>query len=325
MNNVHKLEIFACRASRDFASKVIDGLNALKTPDEPDFYLGDLEVTPFSDGEFQPAYMESVRGATVFLIQSTFPPADNLMELLLCIDAAKRASADKVIAVIPYFGWARQDRKDKPRVSIGAKLAANLLRAAGADRVMTCDLHADQIQGFFDFPVDHVYASKVFIPAIKAMNIPDLAIAAPDMGGAKRANAYAKDLRCPVIICHKSRAKANVVANITAIGEVEGKNIIIVDDMIDTAGTLTKAADVLVDMGAASVRACATHGILSGPAYDNINASKLSEVFITDTIPLPADPSIDTRKIKVLSMTGTFASIIRKVYNYEPISPEFIF
>jgi len=325
MNNVHKMEIFACRASRDFASKVIDGLNALRTPDEPEHHLGDLEVTPFSDGEFQPAYMESVRGATVFLIQSTFPPADNLMELLLCIDAAKRASADKVIAVIPYFGWARQDRKDKPRVSIGAKLAANLLRAAGADRVMTCDLHADQIQGFFDFPVDHVYASKVFIPAIKAMNIPDLAIAAPDMGGAKRANAYAKDLRCPVIICHKSRAKANVVANITAIGEVEGKNIIIVDDMIDTAGTLTKAADVLMDMGAASVRACATHGILSGPAYDNINASKLSEVFITDTIPLPVDPAIDTRKIKVMTMTGTFASIIRKVYNYEPISPEFIF
>ena len=325
MNNVHKMEIFACRASRDFASKVIDGLNAIKSPEEAEYHLGDLEVTPFSDGEFQPAYMESVRGATVFLIQSTFPPADNLMELLLCIDAAKRASADKVIAVIPYFGWARQDRKDKPRVSIGAKLAANLLRAAGADRVMTCDLHADQIQGFFDFPVDHVYASKVFIPAIKAMNIPDLAIAAPDMGGAKRANAYAKDLRCPVIICHKSRAKANVVANITAIGEVEGKNIIIVDDMIDTAGTLTKAADVLMDMGAASVRACATHGILSGPAYDNINASKLSEVFITDTIPLPVDPAIDTRKIKVLSMTGTFASIIRKVYNYEPISPEFIF
>ena len=325
MNNVHKLEIFACRASRDFARKVIDGLNAIKSPEEPEYHLGDLEVTPFSDGEFQPAYMESVRGATVFLIQSTFPPADNLMELLLCIDAAKRASADKVIAVIPYFGWARQDRKDKPRVSIGAKLAANLLRAAGADRVMTCDLHADQIQGFFDIPVDHVYASKVFIPAIKAMRIPNLAIAAPDMGGAKRANAYAKDLGCPVIICHKSRAKANVVSKITAIGEVEGKNIIIVDDMIDTAGTLTKAADVLIDMGAASVRACATHGILSGPAYDRINASKLTEVFITDTIPLPVDPAVDTRKIKVLSMTGTFASIIRKVYNYEPISPEFIF
>lgn len=317
------MAIFACRASRDFAAKVIEGLNAIKSPEEPELRLGNLEVTPFSDGEFQPAYMESVRGATVFLIQSTFPPAENLMELLLCIDAAKRASADKVIAVIPYYGWARQDRKDRPRVSIGAKLAANLLRAAGADRVMTCDLHADQIQGFFDFPVDHVYASKVFIPSIKAMNIPDLAIAAPDMGGAKRANAYAKDLRCPVIICHKSRAKANVVSKITAIGEVEGKNIIIVDDMIDTAGTLTKAADVLMDMGAASVRACATHGILSGPAFDNINASKLAEVFITDTIPLPAGK--DTHKIKVLSMTGTFASIIRKVYNYEPISPEFIF
>ncbi len=319
------MAIFACRASRDFAGKVIEGLNAIKSPEEPELRLGNLEVTPFSDGEFQPAYMESVRGATVFLIQSTFPPAENLMELLLCIDAAKRASADKVIAVIPYFGWARQDRKDKPRVSIGAKLAANLLRAAGADRVMTCDLHADQIQGFFDFPVDHVYASKVFIPAIKAMKIPELAIAAPDMGGAKRANAYAKDLRCPVVICHKSRARANVVSKITAIGEVEGKNIIIVDDMIDTAGTLCKAADVLMDMGAASVRACATHGILSGPAFDNINASKLKEVFITDTIPLPDDPAIDTRKIKVLSMTGTFASIIRKVYNYEPISPEFIF
>ena len=319
------MAIFACRASRDFAGKVIEGLNAIKSPDEPELRLGNLEVTPFSDGEFQPAYMESVRGATVFLIQSTFPPAENLMELLLCIDAAKRASADKVIAVIPYFGWARQDRKDKPRVSIGAKLAANLLRAAGADRVMTCDLHADQIQGFFDFPVDHVYASKVFIPAIKAMKIPELAIAAPDMGGAKRANAYAKDLRCPVVICHKSRARANVVSKITAIGEVEGKNIIIVDDMIDTAGTLCKAADVLMDMGAASVRACATHGILSGPAFENINASKLKEVFITDTIPLPEDPAIDTRKIKVLSMTGTFVSIIRKVYNYEPISPEFIF
>ncbi|MBQ6045276.1 MAG: ribose-phosphate pyrophosphokinase [Bacteroidales bacterium] len=325
MNNVHRMAIFACRASRDFAGKVIEGLNAIKSPEEPELRLGNLEVTPFSDGEFQPAYMESVRGATVFLIQSTFPPADNLMELLLCIDAAKRASADKVIAVIPYFGWARQDRKDKPRVSIGAKLAANLLRAAGADRVMTCDLHADQIQGFFDFPVDHVYASKVFIPAIKAMKIPELAIAAPDMGGAKRANAYAKDLRCPVVICHKSRARANVVSKITAIGEVEGKNIIIVDDMIDTAGTLCKAADVLMDMGAASVRACASHGILSGPAFDNINASKLKEVFITDTIPLPDDPAIDTRRIKVLSMTGTFASIIRKVYNYEPISPEFIF
>ena len=255
MNNVHKLEVFACRASQNFAEKVIDELNAIKAEGEEEIRLGNIEVTPFSDGEFQPAFVDSVRGATVFIIQSTFPPADNLLELLLTIDAAKRASADKVIAVIPYFGLARQDRKDRPRVSIGAKLAANLLRAAGADRVMTCDLHADQIQGFFDFPVDHIYASKVFIPYFKAQHIENLAIAAPDMGGAKRAKAYANELGCPVIICHKSRLKANVVASITAIGEVEGKNIIIVDDMIDTAGTLTKAADVLMSMGAASVRA----------------------------------------------------------------------
>ncbi len=325
MNNVHKLEVFACRASQNFAEKVIDELNAIKAEGEEEIRLGNIEVTPFSDGEFQPAFVDSVRGATVFIIQSTFPPADNLLELLLTIDAAKRASADKVIAVIPYFGLARQDRKDRPRVSIGAKLAANLLRAAGADRVMTCDLHADQIQGFFDFPVDHIYASKVFIPYFKAQHIENLAIAAPDMGGAKRAKAYANELGCPVIICHKSRLKANVVASITAIGEVEGKNIIIVDDMIDTAGTLTKAADVLMSMGAASVRACATHGILSGPAIDRINASALSEVYVTDTIPLSKDPSVDVSKIKVLSMTQTFARIIKKVYNYEPISTEFIF
>ncbi|MBQ6556781.1 MAG: ribose-phosphate diphosphokinase, partial [Bacteroidales bacterium] len=250
MIHSHRLELFACRASRNFACKVIDHLNEIKLSDEMPLHLGDLQVTPFKDGEFQPCFAESVRGATVFILQSTFPPADNLMELLLTIDAAKRASADKVIAVIPYFGWARQDRKDKPRVAIGAKLAANLLTAAGADRVMTCDLHADQIQGFFDIPVDHVYASKVFIPCIKALNIPDLAIAAPDMGGAKRANSYAKSLGgekqdCGVIICHKTRERANVVSEIKAIGDVEGKNIVIVDDMIDTAGTLCKAADVL--------------------------------------------------------------------------------
>jgi ribose-phosphate pyrophosphokinase len=245
------------------------------------------------------------------------------MELLLTIDAAKRASADKVIAVMPYFGWARQDRKDKPRVSIGAKLVANLIKAAGVDRIMTCDLHADQIQGFFDIPVDHIYASKVFIPYLKSLNLDNLAIAAPDMGGAKRANAYAKELACPVIICHKSRERANVVASITAIGDVEGKNIVIVDDMIDTAGTLTKAADILMDKGARSVRACATHAVLSGPAYERIAASKLSEVFVTDTIPL--NPKADTSKIKVVSMTSTFASVIRKVYHYEPISTEFIF
>ena len=325
MNTPHKMELFACRASKDFAAKVVDELNKIQPEGEGPVHLGNSEVSVFSDGEFQPSFTESVRGATVFILQSTFPPTENLMELLLTIDAAKRASAYKVIAVMPYFGWARQDRKDKPRVSIGAKLCANLLSAAGVDRVMTCDLHADQIQGFFDIPVDHIYASKVFIPYLKSLNIENLAIAAPDMGGAKRANAYAKDLACPVIICHKSRERANVVASITAIGDVEGKNVVIVDDMIDTAGTLTKAADILIEKGAKSVRACATHAILSGPAYDRINASKLSEVYVTDTSPLRAAPGVDTSKIKVVSMTSTFARIIRKVCDNEPISPEFIF
>ena len=319
----HRMELFACRASRDFACKVVEELNKIGADCGEKYHLGDSEVTQFSDGEFVPSFTDSVRGATVFVVQSTFPPTDNLMELLLTIDAAKRASADKVIAVMPYFGWARQDRKDKPRVSIGAKLVANLLTAAGVDRIMTCDLHADQIQGFFDLPVDHIYASKVFIPFLRSLNIENLAIVAPDMGGAKRANAYAKELACPVIICHKTRERANVVGSMTAIGEVEGKNIVIVDDMIDTAGTLTKAADLLMSKGAASVCACATHPVLSGPAYDRINNSSLKEVYVTDTIPL--DPNADTRKIKIVSMTGTFASIIRKVYNYEPISTEFIF
>ena len=325
MNKEHRIELFSCSASRHFAEKVIEEMNKSRKADEEAYHLGLSEISHFSDGEFQPALTESVRGATVFIIQSTFPPADNLMELLLLIDAAKRASADKVIAVIPYFGWARQDRKDRPRVSIGAKLAANLLRAAGADRVMTCDLHADQIQGFFDIPVDHVYASKVFIPYIKSLNIPDLSIAAPDMGGAKRANAYARDLGTPVVICHKTREKANVVSSITAIGEVKDRNIIIVDDMIDTAGTLCKAADVLMSKGAKSVRACATHGILSGKALENISKSQLAEVFITDTIPLRPAPGMDASKITVISMASVFASIIRKVYYYEPISTEFIF
>ena len=323
MQMEHRMELFACRASKDFACKVVDELNVIGIQTGEKYHLGASEVTQFSDGEFVPSFTDSVRGATLFVVQSTFPPTENLMELLLTIDAAKRASADKVIAVMPYFGWARQDRKDKPRVSIGAKLVANLLTAAGVDRIMTCDLHADQIQGFFDLPVDHIYASKVFIPYLKSLNIENLAIAAPDTGGAKRANAYAKELACPVIICHKSREKANVVASITAIGEVEGKNVVIVDDLIDTAGTLVKAAEVLMDKGAASVRACATHAVLSGPAYDRINNSCLKEVFVTDTIPLKE--GADTSKIKVVSMAETFAAIIRKVYNYQPISTEFIF
>lgn len=323
MHMEHRMELFACRASKDFACKVVDELNIIGAATGEKYHLGASEVTKFSDGEFVPSFTDSVRGATVFILQSTFPPTENLMELLLTIDAAKRASADKVIAVMPYFGWARQDRKDKPRVSIGAKLVANLLTAAGVDRIMTCDLHADQIQGFFDLPVDHIYASKVFIPYLRSLNIENLAIAAPDMGGAKRANAYAKELACPVIICHKSRERANVVASITAIGDVEGKNIVIEDDLIDTAGTLVKAAEVLMEKGAASVRACATHAVLSGPAYDRINNSCLKEVFVTDTIPLKE--GADTSKIKVVSMAETFAAIIRKVYNYEPISTEFIF
>ena len=286
--------------------------------------LGKMKVERFADGEFSVTYEESIRGKDVYLIQSTNPSSDNLMELLLMIDAAKRASAHYIAAVIPYFGWARQDRKDKPRVSIGAKLVANMLHAAGCDRVMTCDLHADQIQGFFDFPVDHIYASAVFLPYLKSLNIENLAIAAPDMGGAKRANAYARYLECPVVICHKSREKANVVASITAIGDVAGKNIVIVDDMIDTAGTLAKAANVLKGMGALSVRACATHPVFSGPAYERIAESALEEVIVTDTIPLSSDPAKDKSKITVLSMTGMFADIINKVYNYEEISSSFI-
>jgi len=317
------MAIFSCRASKGFAEKVIEHINRQKYPDEPELQLGNLDIDKFSDGEFQPHFLDSVRGSTLYIVQSTTPPADNMMELLLCIDAAKRASADKVIAVIPYFGWARQDRKDRPRVAIGAKLAANLLHAAGADRVMTCDLHADQIQGFFDIPVDHVYASKVFIPYLKSRNFENLSIAAPDMGGAKRANAYAKELDCPVIICHKTRERANVVGSITAIGEVTDRNIIIVDDMIDTAGTLCKAAEVLMGKGAKSVRACATHGLLSGEAVERIHDSALAEVIITDTVPhseLVGDP-----KISIVSMTEVFASIIHKVYNYESISHDFIF
>ena len=309
------VKVFCANANRPFAEGVC---RKLWLP------LGDCTVTTFADGEVSLTINESVRGSDVFLVQSTCKPVNNnLMELLIMIDACRRASAGRITAVIPYFGYARQDRKAKGRDPISAKLVANMIEAAGADRVLTMDLHAAQIQGFFDIPVDHVYASKVFIPYIKSLNIEDLAIAAPDMGGAKRANAYAKSLACPVIICHKSRERANVVASITAIGDVEGKNVIIVDDLIDTAGTLCKAAEVLMSKGAKSVRACATHPVLSGPAYDRINNSCLEEVYVTDTIPL--SPTADTHKIKVVSMAEIFSAVIRKVYHYEPISTEFIF
>jgi ribose-phosphate pyrophosphokinase len=284
--------------------------------------LGKSYVTDFSDGEFQPCLDESVRGATVFIIQSTFPPSDNLFELLLMIDAAHRASAYKVVAVIPYFGWARQDRKDKPRVSIGAKMVANLLSAAGVDRVMTMDLHADQIQGFFDVPVDHLYASSIFVPYIKSLNLDNIAIAAPDMGGAKRANAYSRFLNASLIICHKTRERANQVGELTAIGDVEGKNVIIMDDMVDTAGTLTAAANMMMSKGAKSVRAFATHPVLSGPAYDRIAESSITELVVTDTIPLKK--GVNTEKIRVLTVAELFADVINKVYNFESISEKFI-
>ena len=322
MIHTHRLELFACRASENFAKQVIDHLNTTKSPEEPEVHLGELEVTPFSDGEFQPQYAESVRGASVYILQSTIPPADNLMELLLAIDAAKRASADEVVAVMPYFGWARQDRKDRPRVSIASKLVANMLTAAGCDRVMTCELHAAQIQGFFDIPVDHLWASSIFIPYIQAMNLDNLSIASPDMGGAKKANIYARHLNAPLIICHKDRTKANVVGSMTAIGEIEGRNVVIVDDMVDTAGTITKCAEVLMERGALSVRAVCTHPILSGPAYDRIYASPLQEFIVADTIPL--DPKKDNSRFTVLSMTGLFAKVIDRIYHNEPVSDLFI-
>lgn len=282
--------------------------------------IGKSSVARFSDGEFQPAYDESVRGASVFIIQSTFPPSENLFELLLMIDAAKRASANRVIAVIPYFGFARQDRKDRPRCAIGAKLVANLLTAAGVDRVMTMDLHADQLQGFFDVPVDHLYGSPIFVPYIKNLNLPNLVIAAPDMGGTKRANAYSRFLNAEMVICYKLRKKPNVIEEIKVIGDVAGKNVVIIDDMVDTAGTLTIAANLMKEMGAVSVRAVATHPVLSGPAYERIEKSSLEELIVTDTIPLHQE----SPKIKVLTVADIFADVIEKVYNYQSISSNFI-
>ena len=309
---IHKIKFFTGRASRYLAEKIVESYGTT---------LGQCEVLQFSDGEFQPRFDESIRGCTVFIIQSTVPPMDNLMELLMMIDAARRASAYKVIAVMPYFGWARQDRKDRPRVPITAKLVANMLISAGCDRVMTMDIHADQIQGFFDIPVDGLYASGIFIPYIKNLNIENLSIAAPDMGGAKRASNYAKALDAPIIISHKTRAKANVVGSMTAIGDVEGRNIIIVDDMIDTAGTICMAADMLMARGAKSVRAAITHPVLSGKAYDRINASALEEVIVTDTIPL--NPNQDLHKFTVLSVADIFADVIERVHNYKEISSLF--
>ena len=274
MNN--EIKFFAGRNSKLLAEKIANSYGSK---------LSDSSVIDFSDGEFEPSFNETVRGSHVFLVQSTPPPSENLMELLLMIDAAKRASAYKIIAVIPYFGYARQDKKGKPRVPIAAKLVANLLTAAGVDRIMTMDLHADQIQGFFEVPVDHLYASTLFIPHIKSLNLKDLVIASPDMGGSRRANTYAKFLNSEVVICYKHREKANKIAKMLIIGDVKGKDVIIVDDMVDTAGTLTKAADLMIEQGANSVRACCTHGIFSSNAYEKIDKSCLVEVFVTNTIP----------------------------------------
>ncbi|GAB4379085.1 MAG: ribose-phosphate pyrophosphokinase [Salibacteraceae bacterium] len=282
--------------------------------------LANVNILRFSDGEFQPSFEETVRGADVFIVQSTTPPADNLMELLQLVDAAKRASAKTISAVIPYYGYARQDRKDKPRVSIASKLVANLLGAAGVSRVMTMDLHADQIQGFFEVPVDHLYASTIFLPYIQSLELNNLLVAAPDTGGTKRANAYAKFLNCDLAICYKQRKVANEVESITVIGDVEGKDVVMVDDLIDTAGTLTKAAAIMKENGARSVRAAITHPVLSGPAYERIEDSALEELVVTDTIPLKKQ--ID--KIKVLSVADLFANTIKSIVNHESISSQFL-
>ena len=304
-------KIFACSQSMELAKKIAKEYGA---------ELGNVKTTRFSDGEFQPAFEESVRGRRVFLIGSTFPNADNLMEMLLMLDAAKRASARHITAVIPYFGWARQDRKDKPRVAIGAKLVAKLLEEAGATRIMTMDLHADQIQGFFERPVDHMFASTIFLPHVKELGLDNLTIASPDMGGSKRAYAYSKYLGSDVVICYKQRKKANVISHMELIGDVEGKNVILVDDMIDTGGTLTKAADLMMERGAISVRAICTHPILSGEAVDRIEKSSLIELIVSDTIPLKRESS----KIKVVSCAPLFADIMHKVQSNTSISDKFL-
>lgn len=303
--------VFSGTATRYLAEKICQSLGCP---------LGKMQMTKFSDGEFVVSYEESIRGRDIFLVQSTFPTSDNLMELLLMIDAAKRASARSINAVIPYFGWARQDRKDKPRVSIGAKLVADLLSAAGINRLITMDLHADQIQGFFDVPVDHLYASGVLLPYLQSLKLDELVIASPDVGGSKRANTYAKYLGCPLVMCNKTRARANVVESMQIIGDVAGKNVVIVDDMVDTAGTITKAADLMIKEGAKSVRACASHCVMSGPASDRVQESALEEIVFTDSIPYTQRCA----KVKQISVADMFAETIRRVINNESISDQYL-
>ena len=309
-NNIQP-KIFACTNSRVLAEKITKSFGV---------ELGNIIISKYSDGEFQPSYEESIRGTRIFIIGSTNPSSKNLMELLLMVDAAKRASARHITAVIPYFGWARQDRKDKPRVPIAAKMIARMIESAGATRVMTMDLHADQIQGFFQIPVDHLYASTIFLPYIESLELDNLCIASPDMGGSKRAYAYAKALKSDVVICYKQRKKANVISHMELIGNVEGKNVVLVDDMVDTAGTLAKAGDLIIEKGAKSVRAICTHGILSGDAYEKIEKSNLEELIVTDTVPKIKSNS----KIKVLSCADLFADVMHNVHNNESISSKFI-
>lgn len=311
MEMLRQVKIFSGTASRYLAEEIAE---CYGTP------LGEVNITYFSDGEFSPSFDESVRGCDVFIIQSTFAPTQNLFELLMLIDAAKRASAHYITAVIPYFGYARSDRKDKPRVAIASKLVANLLSAAGVTRVMTMDLHAPQIQGFFDVPVDHMDASSVFVPYIRSLEMDNLLIAAPDMGGVHRAREYAKFFNAEMAICDKHRKRANEIESMTIIGDVEGKDVILVDDIVDTAGTLTKAAELLMEKGASSVRGFCTHPVLSGKAYERIESSPLTELITCDTIPLKHK----SKKIKVLSTAELFSKAIHKVYAYESISPLFI-
>ncbi|HMB99553.1 MAG TPA: ribose-phosphate pyrophosphokinase [Flavobacteriaceae bacterium] len=308
---ITQAKIFSCTQSVELAEKIALAFGT---------HLGKVIMSTYSDGEFQPSYEESIRGTRIFIIGSTNPGPSNLMEMLLMIDAAKRASARHITAVLPYFGWARQDRKDKPRVPIAAKLVAKMLEAAGATRIITMDLHADQIQGFFERPVDHLFASTIFLPYVKELNLEELTIASPDMGGSKRAYAYSKALGSDVVICYKQRAKANTISHMELIGDVTGKNVVLVDDMVDTAGTLTKAADLMMERGALSVRAICTHPILSGNAYEKIEKSKLEELIVTDSIPLKQKSD----KIRVLSCAKLFAGVMYNVHHNKSIASKFI-